>query len=254
MKNNYFKAFALIVFMLSVLTTYSQTRIQQEQITSRYDKSQLQQLQSQFSQKISIEKQKALQMARTKNWPVTIEEDGRFMELQRVTDDGRPIYYTTFNVNAARSTRTDHLNSGGSLGLSLDGQNMIGYVWDGGHARVTHQEYDGPGGTNRVTLQDTGSEGGTQLNFHAAHVTGTIMASGVQASAKGMAWHAQVYGYMWNNDLSEATTAASNGMLLSNHSYGFRSDLVPDYYFGAYIGESRDWDNLMYNAPMYLWW
>ncbi len=252
MKFNYFKVFTLIVFMLSFLTTFAQTEAQKQQITSRYDKSQLQELQSQFNQKISLEKQKALQMARTNNWPLTIEEDGRFMQLQRVTDDGRPIYYTTLNVNAARSTRADHLNSGGSLGLSLDGQNMIGYVWDGGHARVSHQEYDGPGGTNRVTLQDTGSEGGTQLNFHAAHVTGTIMASGVQANAKGMAWQAEVYGYMWNSDLSEATTAAGNGMLLSNHSYGFRSDLVPDYYFGAYITDSRDWDNLMFNAPMYL--
>ena len=57
---------------------------------------------------------------------------------------------------------------------------------------------------------------------------------------------------MWNNDIAEATAAAANGMLLSNHSYGFRSDLVPDYYFGAYIGESRDWDEVMYNAPFYL--
>jgi hypothetical protein len=41
-------------------------------------------------------------------------------------------------------------------------------------------------------------------------------------------------------------------MLVSNHSYGFRSDLVPDYYFGAYITDSRDWDNLLRNAPFYL--
>jgi len=27
---------------------------------------------------------------------------------------------------------------------------------------------------------------------------------------------------------------------------------VPDYYFGAYITDSRDWDNLLFNAPYYL--
>jgi len=238
--------------MFSVLTSFSQTRLQKEQITSRYDKQKIQKLETDFTAKAVLEKQRATQMARNNNWPLTIEQNGTFAELQKVTADGTPIYYTTFNVAAARSTRADHLNSGGSLGLNLDGQNMIGYVWDGGHARVSHQEYDGAGGSNRVTIEDTASEGGTQLNFHAAHVTGTIMASGVQPAAKGMAWQARVRGYMWNNDIAEATAAAGNGMLLSNHSYGFRSDLVPDQYFGAYIGESRDWDEVMFNAPNYL--
>ena len=113
---------------------------------------------------------------------------------------------------------------------------MTAHVWDGGHARVTHQEYDGPGGSNRVSIQDAASEGGTQLNFHAAHVTGTITASGVDPNAKGMAPQSKIHGYMWNNDVAEATTAAANGMIISNHSYGFRGDLVPDQYFGAYIG------------------
>jgi hypothetical protein len=67
-----------------------------------------------------------------------------------------------------------------------------------------------------------------------------------------MAPQSRVRGYMWNNDIAEATSAAANGMLLSNHSYGYRSDMVPDYYFGAYIQESRDWDELMYDAPFYL--
>jgi trimeric autotransporter adhesin len=63
---------------------------------------------------------------------------------------------------------------------------------------------------------------------------------------------------MWNNDLSEATTAAANGMLVSNHSYGYASkdqfgnNTLPSYYPGAYIEDSRDWDNLLYNSPFYL--
>src|SRR5690606_13088119 len=119
-------------------------------------------------------------------------------ELQKILPDGSLIYYTTFNVNAAKSTRTNHLNSGGSLGLNLMGHNMTAHVWDGGLARTTHQEYDGAGGNNRFSIGD----GTTALHYHSAHVTGTIMASGVSANAKGMAPHALAVGYDWNFDLS----------------------------------------------------
>ncbi len=252
LKLRFSKAFVFALLMTGGVA-FAQTKEQRQEISNQYNQTKLTQLQDEYARKASQEKQKALQMAQQKGWDVIkVYPDGSFAELQRVASDGSPIYYSTYNVAAARSTRANHLNIGGSLGLNLDGQNMIAYVWDGGHARVSHQEYDGAGGNNRVTVEDASSEGGTQLNFHAAHVTGTIVASGVDASAKGMAPQARVRGYMWNNDLSEATTAASNGMLLSNHSYGFRSDLVPDQYFGAYIDESRGWDNLMFNAPNYL--
>ena len=90
-------------------------------------------------------KKEALEAARQNNWPVVIKKNGAYVELQRLASDGTPIYYTTFNVDAAESTRTNHLNIGGSLGLNLDGQNMTAHVWDGGLARASHQEYDGPG-------------------------------------------------------------------------------------------------------------
>lgn len=232
---------------------FAQTPAEKETITSRYNLPALNQLESTLSSKARAQKQEAAAYAQRKNVPQRVTlPDGGVAELQYIAKDGSPIYYQTYNVNAAISTRADYLNSGGGLGLSVDGQNMTAYVWDGGHARVSHQEYDGAGGANRVTVEDAASEGGTKLNFHAAHVTGTIAASGVQANAKGMAPHSRIRGYMWNNDKAEATAAATNGMLLSNHSYGYRSDLVPDYYFGAYIDESRDWDEIMYNAPYYL--
>lgn len=242
-----------IILFFSTILFYGQTDQEKTIITSRYNLEKLNDLKNQFESNEITQKQSALQIAQLRGLQTKLTlPDGGFAELQRIDSDGSLIYYRTWNVNAARSTRTNHLNIGGSLGLNLDGQNMIAYVWDGGHARVSHQEYDGPGGNDRVTLHDTSTEGGTQLNYHAAHVTGTITASGLVANSKGMAPQSRVRGYMWNNDLSEATTAASNGMLLSNHSYGYRSDLVPNYYFGAYITDSRDWDALQYNAPYYL--
>lgn len=239
----------LPILLFSFTAVVSQTNQERDLITSRYDLQKLNQLQSSFSSKEALQKQQAILFAQQRGIQTTlILEDGGYAELQRIDADGTLIYYRTLNVDAARSTRTNHLHSGGSLGLNLMGQNMRAYIWDGGHARASHQEYHGAGGSNRYSVAD----GSTSLNYHAAHVTGTIMASGVVANAKGMAPHALVSGYDWNSDLSEATTAAGNGMLLSNHSYGYRSDLVPDYYFGAYITDSRDWDALHYNAPYYL--
>ncbi len=242
-------AIVLSLILLVASNSFGQTRQQQEVITSRYDQQSLSELQSRFQGKAVLEKQAVLLYAQQKGIPVKMTlDDGGYAELQRIDPDGSLIYYRTMNVAAARSTRTNHVNIGGSTGYNLDGQNMIAHVWDGGLARSTHQEYDGPGGTDRFSIGD----GTTTLNYHSAHVTGTIIASGVVASAKGMAPQARAVGYEWNNDLAEATTAAANGMLISNHSYGYRSDLVPDYYFGAYITDSRDWDALHYNAPYYL--
>ena len=255
MVHNYFskKRILLCSFLLTAGIAFSQTEAQKQEITSRYNQEELDALQKRLVTKNQHQKQETNNLATQRGLQKRVVlADGGVAELQYIADDGSPIYYRTFNVNAAKSTRADYLNSGGGLGLSIDGQNMTAYVWDGGHARVSHQEYDGAGGSNRVSVEDAASEGGTQLNYHAAHVTGTIGASGVQANAKGMAPQSRVRGYMWNNDIAEATSAAANGMLLSNHSYGYRSDMVPDYYFGAYIQESRDWDELMYDAPFYL--
>ncbi|WP_299098055.1 immunoglobulin-like domain-containing protein [uncultured Winogradskyella sp.] len=254
MKKNYSNGVCLVLLLLCFLPTYSQTNLQKEQIISRYDLEVIQDLSEKFNEQAKTEKAEAVQMALLNGWPLIIKNENSYLELQKISSEGKPIYYTTYNVDAAESTRTNHLNSGGSLGLNLDGQNMIAHVWDGGLARASHQEYDGAGGSNRFSIGD----GTTTLNYHSAHVTGTIIASGVVANAKGMAPQASAVGYEWNNDISEATSAAGNGMLISNHSYGYAArnsagqPQLPNYYFGGYITDSRDWDEIMFNAPYYL--
>ncbi len=242
----------LLVLMTFTLQSFAQSPLEKQNISNKYDQNKLSQLRTQFEAQAKSKKEEAIRLAGQRGWDIVKENpDGSYDELIAVSRDGRPIYYTIYNVDAAKSTRADHLNIGGSLGLSLDGQNMTAHVWDGGPTRTTHQEFDGPGGNNRVTIND-GVTGLNGNSFHAQHVTGTIVASGFVAAAKGMAPQAQALTHDWNNDLSEATTEAASGMLLSNHSYGYRADLVPDWYFGAYIDESRDWDALMYNSPYYL--
>ena len=255
MKHKYLKGIVVVGVALGLsFQTQAQDKIEVEQIRSKYDLTKLRRMKGNFQKKAKNEKAKAIQLAKQKGWKTKFTaKDGSLQELQRVVN-GKPIYYTTSNAAAAKSTRTNHLNSGGSLGLNLMGQGMTAYVWDGGLARASHQEYDGAGGTNRFSIYD----GSTTLNYHAAHVTGTIMASGVRAEAKGMAPHSKVRGSDWNNDKSEAISAAQSGMLVSNHSYGYATRnqqgqvQLPQNYFGGYIDESREWDEILFNAPNYL--
>ncbi|CAL2062056.1 S8 family serine peptidase [Tenacibaculum sp. 190524A05c] len=257
MRNKYTAKLLLSAGLLFLgSNTFAQSEEQIQKIRSEYDLVKLQSIQKNLKTKENLQKKEAIRIAQQKGWKTTIKrEDGTFMELQRVVN-GKPIYYTTFNVDAAKSTRTDHLHSGGSLGLNLMGQGLTANVWDGGGTRNTHQEFDGAGGNNRVTTIDGSTLNGN--SFHAQHVTGTIVASGVVANAKGMAPHAKARTADWNNDKSEATTETGNGMIISNHSYGFafRNQFgqvqLPQNYFGGYIDESRDWDEILFNAPNYL--
>lgn len=242
-----------LILMFSGLFAIGQTPEQVRGITSLYNQTYLQNLATQSLQQSTTERMEAVEFARARNIPISFtNSEGRFSELQRVLADGTLIYYQTNNTDAAHSTRTDHINSRGSMAFNLDGQNMMAYVWDGGHPRVTHQEFKGVDGRARITIIDANEEEGIDVRNHATHVTGTISASGFNPLAKGMAPKSKVKGYKWNNDLGEATMAVSEGMLLSNHSYSLDPTTIPVQWFGAYREDAHNWDNLMYNAPYYL--
>lgn len=247
MLKNYFKKPLFSLFFLSTSFVFSQTA---EQITEIKKANNTQELRNieESSRQISIEaKEKALEMASQKGWAITYVEDGALYELMKVSDDNNPIYYKTLNQNAAISTRVNHLNTGGSLGLELEGQNMTAYVWDGGWVYTNHQEFDGPGGDDRVTIGDDEN----QYSDHGTHVTGTILASGVNPEAKGMAPQANGVSYRWNSDIPEGAAAAADGMLLSNHSYGYPLNNVGNG-AGIYGYDAKEFDAIMYNAPYYL--
>jgi len=246
-----FKIILILFLSLKFTPSFSQNAKEIATIVKSYDLKKLQQLQKYYENQSRIQKQQALKAAKLNNWPEFIKnENGSVDELMKLTSDGKPLYYSVNNKDAAKSTRTNFLNSGGGLGLTLDGQNMTARVWDAGKVRTTHQEFGG-----RVTVNDN-IAGPTGNHFHATHVTGTIAAAGVVANAKGMAPLAQVRTFDWTNDVSEAISEVQQGMLLSNHSYGVpivnNGVFVPSWYIGAYTEESKAWDEVAYNAPYYL--
>ena len=244
---------SVFITLLFSTLSFSQTREDVTKITKNYNLKIIQNKITDFKNSQESERTKALEAAKISGWPVFIKgKNGSIQELMGLTPDGFPIYYATTNVNAAKSTRANFLNTGGAMGLNLDGQGMVARVWDGGTVRRSHNGFGG-----RVTTVDDPT--GTTYSDHGTHVTGTILALPWNIASngiKGMATSATARTFYWDNDKSEALSEALGGMLLSNHSYGVpivsSNSTLPPWYIGAYTSASRDWDEIAYLSPYYL--
>lgn len=158
-------------------------------------------------------------------------------------DGDKPIYRHTNNQNSAISGAVNLVNlppySLGGTGISVG-------VWDGGSVRSTHQELSG-----RVTLKN----GAAAIDDHATHVAGTIGASGVNSTAKGMAPQVKIDSYDWFSDNAEMLSAGmasatdTSRLPLSNHSYVYTSYTAD---MGRYAPYSRDLDAVAASLPYFL--
>jgi hypothetical protein len=247
MRKSYLITAALLFFLMG--GALAQSPAEKQKILQQTNVIRLQQLSMEFGEKQLAEKKRALEIARQKGWQVFISmPDGNFAELQRIDAEGKPVYYVTqSNLTAAQTTRASRLWTGGGLGLELNGQGMIVGEWDGGPTRITHQEF-GTRATQRDGVPFTTHNGNTN---HATHVAGTMVASGVDGNAKGMAHQATLWANEWNSDESEMAAQASQGLILSNHSYGYNSSFLSQWQFGFYDNTSASWDNIAINAPFY---
>ncbi len=254
--------FSIILFLSTVTLSVAQKKLYSDTQNKKLD-----QLSEQLSTQQNQNYQKALKMARQKSWQTEVDlGDGRTFRLNGIDETGQPLYLVTeSNANASGTTRTNQLYTGGSLGLSLNGsgdavKNRLG-IWDGGGVLTTHQEF----GT-RVIQQDNI----TTTDNHATHVSGTLIATGISAQARGMAFGANLKAWDFSSDVSEMTVAAKD-LAISNHSYGFQAGWifnsttnrwawygstsvsnVEDYKFGFYDGSAQAWDKIAIAAPFYL--
>ncbi|MCX7005491.1 MAG: S8 family serine peptidase [bacterium] len=217
-----------------------------------------------FTEQSQHDQAVAVAWAQQHGLPVRYDVNGVTRELMRLDAAGQPLYYSTFNVNAAISTAADVLRDLPVYGLA--GNNVTVGVWDGGTVLSTHQEFGG-----RVQVMD-----GAASHWHSTHVGGTIAASGVDANARGMAPSCHIHSYDWNTDIAEMTARGASApgqgdkLYLSNHSYGldggwfwdsaggsgwhWRRGLgtLQDPTFGQYGDEARNLDTVAYGAPYYL--
>ena len=261
---NFFIVFALFLISQKIAAQGTQNRLLQtnERIKNAED----------FSRKLDSNYKKSLRIAGERG--LKIKEDlgnGRFLSLQQINEIGEPLYIINHsNTQAAATTKTNQLYSGGSLGISLSGKSdtMSGRlaIWDGGNALATHQEFGG-----RIKLQENLST----TDIHGTHVAGTMIASGVNSNAKGMSFGADLKLWDYNNDNAEISDASipktGPPLLVSNHSYGYQAGWVydstknkwqwwgedqvstyEDYKFGFYNGNAQTLDKIAFNAPNYL--
>lgn len=265
MRRKFITTFLFALILLPVSQAYSQTQAQIDSILAASDTANLTILQAKYDSTWQADKTAGDSIANAKGMNIasTTNDSARWV-LQWIGWDSIPVYARNENVIAAQSIGTDKVHAGGGAGLSLDGSGFRLAQWDGGQALPSHAEY-----TGRVTNGD----GDPNPNFHATHVAGTMIASGVDADAKGMAPAATLTFYNFNNDGTEMTAEANSGLILSNHSYGFirgwatgnfgagqglywfGSDGISateDFRFGFYSGQSRQWDVISNNAPFYL--
>ncbi|WP_288095401.1 S8 family serine peptidase [Hydrotalea sp.] len=209
--------------------------------------------------------QRALQLAKQEGWFIKrVTPTGKVIALAGVDEKGNPLYLSTFNnTTAAATTNTNQLWPGGSSNLNLSGSSngVAGKLamWDGGTPLTNHVELIG-----RIVNPDSAA-----LSDHATHVAGTLIATGINPIAKGMAFNAQkLIAYDFSNDQSEMMAASPN-LLVSNHSYGFLAGWNYDgtnwswygdttistsksYGFGYYDQSAQMFDSIAYNAPYYL--
>jgi len=231
------------------LTVNAQTAEQRKQITKNYDHELIAKQAKEFADQAKKDKEAALAMAEIKGWPVKFEtKDGNFAELVGLYPDGSPLYYQTLNANAAFTSGINTLNTGGSLGLNVDGQDMLIGIWDQDRPRNEHNTFGG-----RLDIIDAA----LNIASHPTHVMGTMIGSGVGSTdlkAKGMASEANGIAYDWNSDTSEMQSEAGAGLLVSNHSYGSIASQVSQnpWLWGAYSSQARAYDQVAFAAKGYL--
>ncbi len=248
-------------FMLMPSFFFAQTEKQVQLIKKETNLQALQALQKNLKKNTLTTKQLQAK-AQEKGLLFSGESNGQHFQLKGFDrKTGRPLYYVTTNVGAALGTGTNKLNSSAGI-FNLDGEGMKIHEWDGGGVLTSHQEFGG-----RVKQKDLAAG----ANSHATHVAGTLVASGVDARAKGMAPKANLDAYDWTDDAAEMVQAALDGALVSNHSYGFLGGFVwGNYsgttgwhwvgsdddtefkYYGKYTESDRNWDVIAQNAPYYL--
>jgi len=251
-RNFYILLCLSFISFFSIQSVTAQTDAQRDWILERSDTTFLNDFYLQCYQEQTEQLELADSLATLFGWERRIvTPDGTIKILIGVTPQNEPIYDELSNADASKTTRTDFLNSNGGLGLNLNGQGMKIFMWDIRSPRYGHQEFMQPNGQSRAIDNDENTNANLIID-HGTHIMGTLIGSGLNPEARGMAPEAICYAHSLDMDITEATSAVlEHGMLLSNHSYrGDTEDL--DWTLGAYVDRSRDWDLLMFSAPYYL--
>lgn len=241
MKKNTVKVLLMLAMGFAGGTSYAQNAKQKEWLKQRSDIVRAKEHAVSYTAKFDAELAEAKRMAEINGWPLEIIKDNKYSMLVKVSNEGTPIYLSTFNEGSAITSRSNYLQPGGDLGLDLTGESMEVGVWDGQYPRNTHEDLRG-----RFTSNDGPM---SNVQFHPTHVLGTIMGSGASdITARGIAYNATGTVANFANDFAEMAIL-SGSIVLSNHSYGIGEP--SNVMRGAYMDYSLQVDEVTFDAPYY---
>ncbi len=187
---------------------------------------------------------------------------------------GEGLYLMPYSAVAADTISTDEVWPGGTSGLDLTGTGMTIGMWDEGSVRVSHLEFWVSPTVSRAEQRDAAAG----PNPHSTAVAGVMAAAGLDYGPPfgrvniGMAQNATVWAYDYVQNLfAEMDTAGTEGLRLSNHSFGptagWNYDFglnawrwwgtpavsqTEDWKFGFYFTESAALDEHAYEFPEFL--
>ena len=112
MKKSYLKLILTVGLISTSFFAFSQTKVEIEKIKKKSNVTKLLSLSKTFKANSLKDKERALRIAKQKGWKITYKDDkGSFYQLAKVTEDGIPMYFKTYNSDAALSTRTNNVLS-----------------------------------------------------------------------------------------------------------------------------------------------
>ncbi len=233
-----------LVWLLSLLSYFTgneliaQDSIARIKIKSHSDCHRLIELQDSYTK----EYEKLLQLAKKLGFAKSIGSANDTSNLAFIADN-TPYYYFETNLKAAQTIQVHNLWKGGSSSLNLSGNNIVIGQWEASTLPlISHRELIG-----KISYQEPGSPG-----KHGSHVAGTLVASGIDPAAKGMAPSATIHSRISDNDTAEMAQFALSGALLSNHSYGVKNTNNDLRLYGYYSKHAKRWDEIANAAPYYL--
>lgn len=201
----------------------------------------------------------------------TVQRDevkhGKVHHIVPIDADGNPVFRVARDIAdpsgsqknraSGQLIKVDSLYPGGSIGVNITGTGMLAGVWE-----LSAVPADGSSNATReLLLGELTNQAGQVVSTvagnanHAVHVTGTMVGKDVAShpSARGIAFGGKSQNFGAANDLTEMTTFAANGFLVSNHSYGDPNTQTANVWkYCVYDAEARDWDAMLKAAPNYL--
>lgn len=213
----------------------------------------------------TLRKERVAKVIKEKEIPYNyLSEEGTYNELIDVYPDGTPIYYQSFNSRASKLANVNTIQNGGKFNLNLTGKNISIGVFDATPVFKRHKGFRDRIGNIHIMSEVVSDNAplGERRTFqlaqeHSTHVTGTIMAKGLDPDAKGLAQGVKLYSYNWRDDEANMRILALVGGLTSNHSYGTtiisgKKLLIDQRLIGVYDWKAEGFDRVTYSYKNYL--